>query len=116
MYYRYEYVPLPTDPLEHVGILTGWEIVELSSIGDKEFWEKMKFLAFFEDKLPRAECDMKDTISYFTQKGNRTFSKALRALIKDIESRGRKVTRIEKSDLDESKILYRNKYQVVLRR
>lgn len=115
MYYRYEYAPLPTDPIEHLGILTGWEFIDVPKTDD-QFWDKMKFLAIFEDKLPGAECDMNDTVSYFTQKGNRKFSKALRALIKDIESHGRSVIRIVLPDIDEAKILYRDKYQVIIKR
>lgn len=115
MYYRYEYAPLPTDPFEHLGILTGWEFIDAPKT-DAQFWDKMKFLAIFEDELPGAECNMKDTLSYFTQKGNRKFSKAIRALTKDIESRGRTVVRIEIPEIDDSKILYRDRYQVVIKR
>lgn len=116
MYYRYEYDYTIGTLNPHLGIITGWEFLEPAK-DDDEFWDRMKHVAFFEDHLPGPDCDMTNTESWFTQKGNRKFHKAIKELVDSIVDRGNfKVIRLSAEELDESRILYRDPYQVILRK
>lgn len=109
MYYRYECI-MKDQPDIHQGILT---IID-------DIFPDRDILYYgwpFERYLHAADCTMSDTISYFTEKGNRKLNKAIRALCKAIEATGKATTRkIILDKLDESMVLYRDKYQVVLLR
>lgn len=66
----------------------------------------------FQDDLPDPTCDMKNTCSYFTRKGNRKFNKAIRKLKKAIEEKGFKVVTIYE-DYENLNVIYEDVYQVV---
>ena len=104
MLYRYEIQS--KDKL--VGILTGLDdfftVDEILSLG----W-------FFEVKLNAPDIDMCNTKSYFTEKGNRKFRKAIRNISKLAELKGLRVvcTNINKEDLDN--IVYEDVNQVIVK-
>lgn len=105
--YRYEYAP--NDKMkEHTGILVG-----LDDIFDID--TSMKLSAFFDDELSRPVDDLKGTMSFFTAKGNRKFSKAIREIKKAAESAGFKVISLTCKRY-EVKILYEDRYQVLIPR
>ena len=66
----------------------------------------------FLDDLPEPDCNMKNTCSYFTKKGNRKFNKAIRKLKKAIEEKGFKVVTVYE-DYENLNVLYEDRYQVV---
>lgn len=68
---------------------------------------------YFEDELPGPNIDMRNTKSYFTMRGNRKFKKAIRKLIVAYQSKGLRVSRIEK-EIPEDAILYKDTFQVVV--
>ena len=104
MLYRYEYQS--GCELDHTGILIG-----LDEIVKDEFRAFQLEFMFIQD-LERPIDDLRGTISYFTEKGNRHFSKAIRAIKKEAKKHGINVVCIieEKSNID---ILYEDKYQVI---
>lgn len=69
----------------------------------------------FQDELPDPDCNMQNTCSYFTKKGNRKFNKAIRKLKKAIESVEEKELRVVTvyEDYENLDVLYEDKYQVV---
>lgn len=106
MLYRYEFE-------NNVGILVG-----LDDVIKDEFEAFMLELPFINDlerpidTLAGTIDTLDGTISYFTEKGNRHFSKAILAIKKAAKSRGVNVVCInkEKDDID---ILYEDKYQIL---
>lgn len=109
-YYRYEFIPKNGDKDKHLGILT-----ELEAIFD-DLWGVPGW-GYIEDGLKAPDCDMENTISYFTEKGNRRFRKGLRELCKAINNSGKGTTeRIVIETIDPETILYKDQYQVILRR
>lgn len=101
--YRYEVV----DNGMHQGFLTAF---------DDYFDEDTIFelCGFFELKLPDPDINMKNTTSYFTEKGNRTFNKAIKAAKKKFLEKGLDFICIVK-ELDESLIIYKDKYQAIVK-
>lgn len=68
----------------------------------------------FECKLDAANIDMDNTISYFTQEGNRKFHKAINRIIKRFESIGVKIEKLEINYEDiKDNVVYSDKLQVV---
>ena len=73
----------------------------------------LKLCWFFEDKLPAPDVNMKNTISYFTEKGNRTFNKAIKQAKKAFIDKGLEfVCMID--DISSDKVIYQDKYQVII--
>ena len=101
--YRYEVV----DNGNHQGFLTAFD----DYFDDDTIFE---LCGFFELKLPDPDIDMKNTTSYFTEKGNRTFNKAIKAAKKKFIEKCLDFICITK-DLDESLIVYKDKYQAIVR-
>ena len=101
--YRYEVV----NNSVHQGFLTAFD----DYFDDNTIFE---LCGFFELKLPDPDIDMKNTTSYFTEKGNRTFNKAIKAAKKKFLEKGLEFICIVK-ELDENLIVYRDKYQVITR-
>lgn len=107
MYYRYEYI-LENVPDTHQGILTGMDIIFSQE-------DILKYIWPFEKYLKGPTCLMVNTISYFTQEGNQALGGAIESLCRAIEESGKaSVSKIVVTDIDESKVLYRDPYQVVL--
>ena len=69
----------------------------------------------FELKLPRPAINMSDTCSYFTERGNKTFHKAIKKVREAYAQKGIKLECIM-ADIDGEDILYRDKYQVIMLR
>ena len=99
MLYRYEFAH------NNRGMLT--ELDEL--FGEDKAWE-LSF--YFDIHLERPVADLKETISFFTEKGNRKFSKAIRKIKNYASEKGYEVIRIEKEE-KELDILYKDEYQVL---
>ena len=70
--------------------------------------------AEFTERLPQPEIDMENTKSYFTQKGNRSFNKAIRNCRKAYEAKGIKFVQ-EVYDTELDNIIYQDQYQIVVR-
>lgn len=102
MLYRYEFKH------NQVGIFIG-----MDDIFDPE--TAFGLSAFFDDELKRPCENLENTISYFTEKGNRKFSKALRKIKKASVEKGYEVIKVEKEE-NELEILYKDKYQVLAKR
>ena len=100
--YRYEVI----DNGVHKGFLTAFD----DYFDDDTIFE---LCWFFEHKLPDPDINMKNTTSYFTEKGNRTFNKAIKAAKKEFISRGLDFICIVK-EIDENLIIYKDKYQVII--
>lgn len=68
----------------------------------------------FECKLDAANIDMSKTISYFTQKGNRKFHKAVSKIVKSFEAIGVEVEKVE-IDFEDVKdsVAYMDNLQVI---
>ena len=66
----------------------------------------------FLDDLPDPNCNMKDTCSYFTKKGNRKFNKAIRKLKKALQEKGFEVITVYE-DYENLNAVYEDVYQVV---
>ena len=64
--------------------------------------------------MPDPDIEMKNTTSYFTEKGNRTFNKAIKAAKKKFLEKGLDFICIVK-ELDESLIVYNDKYQAIVK-
>ena len=95
----------------------GSEVGFLSNI--EEFFGDdlgLSLAGFFELRLPYpvSVADMSGTKSYFTQKGNRTFHKALMRVKKEADKAGIPFVRYE-VDLPNDTIIYKDAYQVVIR-
>lgn len=103
MYYRYEYESGCSKP--HTGILIG-----LDDIFDED--EAFRLSFYFDMHLERPFDILHNTVSYFTEKGNRKFNKAIREIKKAALGKGINIIRLESdgSDLD---IIYRDEYQIV---
>lgn len=69
-------------------------------------------VAIFEDELPDPNCDMHNTASYFTKKGNRHFNKAIRQIKKALHGKGFEVVTIYE-DYENLNVIYEDLYQVV---
>lgn len=67
----------------------------------------------FTTKLPEPDIDMKNTTSYFTEKGNKVFRKAIKALRRIYAEKGVQLL-CTITDIAEKDILYADKYQVVV--
>lgn len=102
MLYRYEF--------KHngIGIFIG-----MDDIFDSD--TSFALSALFDDQLKRPCDNLKDTISYFTQKGNRKFSKAIKKIKLASAEKGYEIIRIEKEE-SELIVLYKDKYQVLAKR
>lgn len=99
MLYRYEFAH------NHKGFIT--ELDDL--FGEDKAWE----LSFYFDlHLERPAADLKGTMSFFTEKGNRKFSKTIKKIKKFASEKGYEVIRIEKEEKD-LEILYKDEYQVL---
>ena len=108
MFYRYEV------PKLNQGIFGAIEdILDLDN--EEELDLLFKIVAYFEDNLKAPNIDMKDTESWFTEKGNRKFKKSIKKIIMVLEERNYSVSRIQK-ELNENKILYKDEYQVIISR
>lgn len=67
----------------------------------------------FEDKLNYPNnMDMSDTVSYFTEKGNRAFHKIIKKCQAEYEKLGIDFHR-EVKELSEEDILYKDEYQII---
>lgn len=66
----------------------------------------------FLDELPDPDCDMRDTVSYFTKKGNRKFNKAIRNLKKALQEKGFKIITVYEN-YENLNVIYEDVYQVV---
>lgn len=102
MLYRYEFKH------NNVGIFVG-----MDDIFDPD--TAFELSAFFDDNLKRPRDNIENTISYFTDKGNRKFSKAIKKIKRASLKKGFEVVRIEKEE-NELEILYKDKYQVLAKR
>ena len=100
--FRYEVI----DNGVHKGFLTAFD----DYFDDDTIFE---LCWFFEHKLPDPDINMKNTTSYFTEKGNRTFNKAIKAAKKEFIKRGLDFICIVK-EIDENLIIYKDKYQVII--
>ena len=102
MFVRYEF----EKDNKKIGILTGlddfFSVDEILSLG----W-------IFEKDLELPNISMKNTKSYFTEKGNRKFRKAIKAIKKAAKDKGINVVCERKESLEN--ILYQDKYQVIMR-
>ena len=67
----------------------------------------------FTAKLPQPKINMNNTISYFTERGNKTFHKAIKAYKKLYKNKGVEMI-CTISEINEEDILYQDIYQVVL--
>ena len=92
-----------------VGFLSNIEEFFGDDLGIRLAW-------FFEFKLPYPASvpDMSGTKSYFTQKGNRTFHKALGQVKEAAGKAGIPFIRYE-VDLPNEAVIYADKYQVITR-
>ena len=66
----------------------------------------------FEVKLPCPAISMSDTSSYFTERGNKTFHKAIKKAREAYAQKGIKLECIT-TDIDDEDILYKDAYQIV---
>ena len=67
---------------------------------------------YFDLNLERPVTDLKGTISFFTEKGNKKFSKTIKKIKRFASEKGYEVIRIEKEETDLD-IMYRDEYQVL---
>ena len=104
--YRYEY---DIDDCEYRGIFVGMDDI----FTEEEIFD---LVCFFEKDLPGHPeiVDMDGTLSYFTAKGNRHFSKAIRKIKKAAKEKGIDVICITEDDSN-LEIIHRDKYQVIER-
>lgn len=101
MFYRYMF----EKDGEKTGFLTGLD--SYFSID-----EAMELGWIFEEKLALPPISMSNTRSYFTEKGNRSFRKAIRKIQEAAEQKGvRTICEIQK---DLSDILWKDEKQVVV--
>ena len=101
--YRYEFDSGCEKP--HTGILTGLDdLFETDQI--------LKLCAIFEDELPAPVIWDRNTLSFFTEKGNRKFNKAIRKIKEAAKEIGVGVNCIKINYTDAS-IIYEDKYQVI---
>ena len=109
MYVRYE-VP---DMAE--GIFGALEDILMDS--DDDITLLLRLTGYFEGKLtaPSRESLYAGGLCWFTQKGNRRFHKGIVSMVKELEARGYHVRRRVLPTVDESYILYQDKYQAVLK-
>lgn len=103
MYYRYEYESGCTR--DHTGILVG-----LDDIFDEN--EALNLSWYFDMYLERPFDVLNGTVSYFTEKGNRKFNKAIRKIKKAALEKGINIVRLE-SDGSDLEIFYKDEYQIV---
>ena len=68
----------------------------------------------FTKRLYEPEIDMSNTRSYFTEKGIRSFNKAIRLCKKAYEGKGVKFQK-EEHTLENPNIVYQDKYQIVVK-
>ena len=101
--YRYEF----QKDNKKIGILTGLD----DYFTDDEIFS---VCGIFEMRLDEPSISMQDTKSYFTEKGNRKFRKAIRKIQKIAESKNIEVIceQIDKENLED--ILYEDIYQVII--
>lgn len=105
----YRYVIL-SDKKEHAHFSGYGILTSLDYIFDEDTIIDLTHV--FLDELPDPDCNMKDTISYFTKKGNRKFNKAIRSLKKALQNEGFNVVTVYE-DYENLDVLYEDKYQVV---
>jgi len=114
VFYRYE---CQTPDGTRMGILTAIDDIFTFAHTEDEATTKIFLYGWpFEKYLEAPTCTMSDTISYFTEKGNRKLNKAIRNLRNAIESEGFATYRITLPSIDEDMILYQDEYQIVLLR
>lgn len=85
-------------------------------------YESLRFTAIFEDELNAPPdwyfkdklIDFNSEFCFFTQKGNRKFSKAIKKIINALENKGYKVSRILLNE-NNADILYIDKYQAIIK-
>lgn len=70
----------------------------------------------FEDKLALPDIDMRNTISYFTEAGNRKFHKAITKILNRFEQSGIKTEKIQVELSDLHNVIYTDNLQVVCKR
>ena len=100
MYYRYEF-----ELNNNIGILIG-----LDDIFDED--KALELSLYFDLNLSRPTESLEGTISYFTEKGNRKFNKAIKRIKKAALEKNVNVIRIE-SDGSNLDILYEDEYQIL---
>ena len=105
----YRYIVM-SDKEEHQSFSGYGILTSLDYIFDED--TIIDLVAIFEDDLLDPNCDMHDTVSYFTKKGNRHFNKAIRQIKKALKSKGFDVITVYE-DYDDLNIVYEDKYQVV---
>lgn len=103
MYYRYEYESGCSR--DHTGILVG-----LDDIFNEN--EALNLSWYFDLHLKRPFDILNGTVSYFTERGNRKFNKAIREIKKAALEKGINVVRLE-SDGSDLEIYYKDEYQIV---
>ena len=116
--YRYE-LKSNNDEIKldkHTGILTA-----LEQIFEKDFEKDMDKLCnlfwFFEEYLECPNIPLSNTTSFFTEKGNRKFNKAIKNLKKAYAEKGIDVVLInEYRDNIKSIIVYEDENQVIIKR
>lgn len=104
MLYRYEF----SKDNKRVGILVGLD----DYFTDDEIFS---VCWFFEFNLNSPDIDMKNTKSYFTDKGNRKFRKKIREIKKIANSKGIEVICECVDEKIINNIVYRDIHQVVVR-
>ena len=110
--YRYE-LKSNNDEIKldkHTGILCGVdEVFKVSELPDV-CW-------YFEENLELPNIHLFNTISFFTEKGNRKFHKAIKELSNTYKNKNIDVIRIEIDKEDVSDIIeYEDEYQVIITR
>lgn len=70
---------------------------------------------FFEEKLKGPDCDLENTKSYFTEKGNRKFNKAIKKIKKLAESKNIEFICEILENFDINNVVYQDENQVILK-
>lgn len=105
----YRYVVL-SDKEEHQSFSGYGIMTALDYIFDED--TIIYLTAIFQDRLPDPDCNMNDTCSYFTKKGNRKFNKAIRNIKKALIDKGFRVITVYE-DYENLNVVYEDQYQVV---
>lgn len=105
----YRYIVM-SDKEEHQSFSGYGILTSLDYIFDED--TIIDLVATFEDDLLDPDCDMHDTVSYFTKKGNRHFNKTIRQIKKALKNKGFDVITVYE-DYDNLNVVYEDKYQVV---
>lgn len=105
----YRYVVL-SDKEEHQSFSGYGIMTALDYIFDED--TIIDLTAILLDRLPDPDCNMDNTCSYFTKKGNRKFNKAIRSIKKALVDKGFKVITVYE-DYENLNVIYEDQYQVV---